>query len=101
MARKQKTSTAEDLMDVVALLPWWVGVALAFVSYLALHSVAGREVVVSITPGQINAFVLPTMLKALATGLQYVIPFICLFGAVISAVRRNRRNALIADVATS
>jgi len=28
MARTKKTGPAEDLMDLVALLPWWVGVAL-------------------------------------------------------------------------
>lgn len=34
MARRKKTSPAEDLMDLVAMLPWWAGVGLALVSYL-------------------------------------------------------------------
>ena len=50
MARK-KSSPAEDLMDIVALLPWWVGVALAFVDYFWLHNIAGREVAISTAPG--------------------------------------------------
>ena len=29
MARRGKTSPAEGLMDIVAMLPWWVGVAQA------------------------------------------------------------------------
>ena len=29
MARRNKTSIAEDMMDFVALLPWYVGVVLA------------------------------------------------------------------------
>lgn len=34
MARRQKTSPAEDLMAMVAMLPWWAGVALKLVSCL-------------------------------------------------------------------
>lgn len=44
MARRKKTSAAEDLMDLVALLPWWAGVLLALVSYLLLHSIASQQV---------------------------------------------------------
>lgn len=29
-------------MDAVALLPWWVGVALALASYLIFHAIASR-----------------------------------------------------------
>jgi restriction system protein len=101
MARRQKTSTAEDLMDVVALLPWWAGVGLAFLAYIVLHSVAGQEVVVNTTPGQIHTVVLPNMLKALAGIGQYILPLICLVGGVVSAVRRSKRETLIKDVATS
>ncbi len=40
MARKRSQGAFEYWVDLVALLPWWVGVALAIVSYLWLHSVA-------------------------------------------------------------
>ena len=42
MARKKKTSPLEDMMDLVALLPWWGGVAIAIVGYLA-HSTDGGQ----------------------------------------------------------
>lgn len=29
MARRKKTSPIEDVMDLVAMLPWWAGVGLA------------------------------------------------------------------------
>ena len=54
MARREKTSPAEDIMDLVAMLPWWVCVALALVSYLLLHSVASRQVVANAQPGQVG-----------------------------------------------
>lgn len=32
MARRKKSSPAEDLIQLVAMLPWWAGVALALLS---------------------------------------------------------------------
>ena len=32
MARRKKTSPAEDLIDLVALMPWWAGVLLAIIA---------------------------------------------------------------------
>ena len=31
MSKKRKTSLIEDVVDVVAMLPWWAGVAIAVV----------------------------------------------------------------------
>ncbi len=33
MARRGKTSPADDIMDLVAMLPWWGGIMLALVNY--------------------------------------------------------------------
>jgi hypothetical protein len=60
MARRKKTSPAEDLMDVVAMLPWWAGVGLALVSYLLLHGVASQSVVAATQPGQMGAMLIQT-----------------------------------------
>jgi restriction system protein len=47
-------------MDIVAMLPWWVGVMLALVSYVLLHSVASQQVVATAQPGQVGAMVTQT-----------------------------------------
>ena len=44
MARRKKTSPAEDLIDLVALMPWWAGVLLAILGYFWLHSVASQPI---------------------------------------------------------
>jgi hypothetical protein len=36
MPRRRK-SAAEDVVDIVSILPWWVGCTLAVVSYVVLH----------------------------------------------------------------
>ena len=101
MARRGKTSPAEDLMDIVAMLPWWVGVMLALLSYLLLHSVASQQVVATAQPGQVGAMVTQTLWKTLASVGQYILPILCLGGAGMSAWRRKARQNLVTDVAQS
>ena len=101
MARRGKTSPAEDLTDLVAMLPWWVGVALALVSYLLLHSVASQPVVAAAQPGQVGEMVAQTLWVTLASVGQYILPILCLGGAGMSAWRRKVRQSLVADVTQS
>jgi restriction system protein len=101
MARRKKTSPAEDIMDLVAMLPWWAGVGLALVSYLLLHGVASQSVVAATQPGQMGAMLTQTLWKSIASVGQYLLPFICLAGAGMSAWRRKERTNLVADVAQS
>lgn len=101
MARRRKSSTAEDLMDLVALLPWWAGVALALVSYWVLHAIATRPLPAAQSAQQIGQLATTAIWQGLATGGQYLLPMICLFGAVMSAVHRQRRRALFDTTSAS
>jgi restriction system protein len=98
MARREKTGPAEDLMDLVAMLPWWAGVALAALLYLVLHRVASQEVVVAVKPGEMGTMITQSLWKTLATFGQYLLPLICMTGAGMSAWRRRERRKLITDV---
>jgi restriction system protein len=44
MARRKNTSVFEDLFGIAAALPWWVGFALAVVSYFVLHRYAVADI---------------------------------------------------------
>jgi restriction system protein len=98
---RRKKSTAEDFIDLVAMFPWWVGVALAVLSYLALHQVATQPVASPVQPGQIGAMVMQTTWRALASVAQYVLPTLCVAGAGISAWRRRERKRLVGSVVRS
>jgi restriction system protein len=101
MARR-KTSPAEDVMDLVAMLPWWAGVLLAALAFVALHHVASQPVAaVTVQPGQVGAMVTQTLWRTLASIGQYVLPILCLAGAAMSAWRRRERRQLIGNVARS
>lgn len=92
MARRKQTGIAGDLMDLVARLPWWVGIALALGSYLLLHGIAAQAVVPTSQPGQLGAMLTQTLWKTGANFGQYILPVICLAGAAMSAWRRRERK---------
>jgi restriction system protein len=101
MARREKTSPAEALMDLVAMLPWWAGVVPAPLSYPLLHGVASQPIVAAAQPGQMSSMVTQRLWKGLTNAGQYILPILCLAGAGVSAWRRQERQRLVADVLQS
>lgn len=101
MARRKKSGVAEDLFEIVAMFPWWVGVVLALVAYVFLHSVASSPVVTPLLPGQMGQAMGQQLYKTFALFGQYLLPLICLAGAAASAVGRARRRQLVDGVAKS
>ena len=99
MARRRKSSGLEDILDVVSLLPWWAGVAIAVVGYVVLHRLAVPVQVTSVQPGQMSQLVTQSFITALASVGQYIVPLIGLLGAAMSFFRRMQRDALVTDVA--
>lgn len=100
MARKKKQSTAEDMIDIVALLPWWVGVTLAIVSYFILHDMATQVVVIKSGSPHFANQLGSQLHKTLATFGQYLFPMIFSFGAIASLLRRKQRADLLSSVKT-
>ena len=98
MSRKRKTSPLEDMLDLVSLLPWWAGVAIAAIGYVVLHRMATPVPVAAVQPGQVGNLITHTVISGLATAGQYIVPLIGLVGAAMSFFRRRQRAALVADV---
>ena len=101
MARKRKTSPLEDMLDLVSLLPWWAGVAIAAIGYVVLHRMAAPVQVTAIQPGHVSHLMTQTVIAGLATAGQYIVALVGLVGAAMSFFRRKQRAALITDVAQS
>ncbi len=101
MSRRKKSSPADDLLALVAMLPWWAGVLLALMSYLLLHGVASQPVIAAPQPAQIGAFASQTLWRSLAMVGQYLLPFLCLLGAGTSAWRRHQRASLVTNATGS
>ena len=98
MARKRKQGTFVDLIDIAALLPWWVGVLLALITYFVLHHFATAVVAPPMTPGHMGTAVVYQFGKVLALYGQYLVPLAFLIGAGSSAYGRHKRATLLSDV---
>ncbi len=96
MARRRSSGAFDDLVDLVAMLPWWAGVGLAVLAYVWLGSFAVSPVAPS--PGVRPSEHAVAVLQGTAASIgRYLVPFICLLGAGMSAWRRAKRRSLVKD----
>lgn len=95
MARRRQSSTADDLIELVALLPWWAGAGLAIGSYLALHALAAVPLLPAKSPQDLGSMVTGSIWRTFASFGQYLLPFLFSLGALASALRRQRRRQLM------
>jgi restriction system protein len=100
MTRK-KSSPLEDFVELIAMLPWWVGVVTAIILYIFLSSYAAQPAVpITYTPGHPPDITTP-IFKGLASMLQYVLPLLALVGAGISLFKGIKRKGLFEAAAGS
>lgn len=97
MTRKGGSKPFETVLDAVARLPWWAGVALAVGSYVLLHWMATPIQVTQ--SAKVGALMAQSVVSGLATAGQYLVPLLCLMGAALSVWRRKQRAGLNQDVA--
>ena len=93
---RRENSIFEDIADITSKFPWWVGVSLALVSFLFLHSYAGKELPPVTVTGVDGIFksVLPGLLHALAFFGQMILPVAFLLGSMASVILKIKRTKL-------
>ena len=89
---RRRAATADDITDLVALLPWWVGVILALVSYLLFSHWAAQPVTGSAEAGQVSTLAISQIKQTASSVLRYLMPLFCLMGAALSWARRNKKK---------
>lgn len=92
MARR-KQSFIEEVIEMISMLPWWVGVLIALVSYIVFHSIASSTL--DSAPQdikQLGEFASRQIFITFSTILQYVIPFAALLGSLISVFSGKANN---------
>lgn len=98
MARRSKGDAALDAWtELIARMPWWVGVLLAVASYVGLSRVAASSPNVVGGMERLSSIVTHSMWIGLASVGQYLVPFVCLVGAAMSWFRRRRARQLYVD----
>lgn len=100
MARR-KQGLFEDVIEITRKLPWWAGIVLAIAAYFWLHGVASTEVTAVVEPGTMGDLAGRTIFRTLAAVGQYLLPFVFLLGAAMSAYGRTQRRAVHTQAAAS
>ena len=95
---RRKINSVEDIVELTAQVPWWVGVAAALVSWVALFGVArlalpGTHAVDTAIPGT----VVP-VLRGLTTAGLYLLPLLFLCVAAWSAWLHYKDQKNYADM---
>ena len=88
------------LLDLVSMLPWWLCLGLAPVSYFVLHGIAMQPAPLATTPAQMQALAMSSLWRGAAQAGQYILPMILLAGAAMSAFGMLRRRQLFDQAAT-
>lgn len=87
----KKNNDLHELLDVIARLPWWLGLLLATASGYVLHILASGPTPAVDLPGGLSG----PILQDLASVGRFLIPGLLLLGSLISAGRRLYRRRLL------
>lgn len=97
---RRKTSAAEDIIEIISRLPWWVGCLLALISFIILHLIAGIEVAKPQAAGDFGKYAGKQIYVTLAFFAQFFFPALFLLGAGVSAFtssKQKKRFDAVAD----
>lgn len=99
MARRNRTSVFEDIIHLIAKLPWWAGLLIALISYLGLHNIASKPIPTPLLGIQhMGDMVASQMWHTFAMFLQYIIPICSLIGAGVSAYFKTTNKTSSKDI---
>lgn len=97
MARRQRKSGFESLIDALAVLPWPVTLVAAPFSWLIFHNLSQLHPPSATNVGQLGPLIVATMIKVSGMALQYVAPAALLIASLASWSARRRRHGLLTD----
>lgn len=92
MARRKKQDTLGDLIDVLALLPWWLSLAGAPLSYLVLKHFAGQPQPETAGLDGMGTTMVWSMVTTGCKLGMLVIPMVLLVSCGFSLLRASRRR---------
>lgn len=94
MQLREKPGLPKALIGLAARLPWWLGLALAVISYAGLHHLAQQPMPAAPQPGQMGRFLLSAATHGLALAGQYLLPAFFGLGTLVSAFSRGKAARL-------
>lgn len=88
MSRRRRTRPLEDLIDLASILPYWVSLLIAVVAYIGFHYYSISEIQPVANSATVMAqHMTGTILRGIASFLQYVIPAVFVLGTLLSGIK--------------
>lgn len=102
MGRRRKNELG-DVVEVLAMLPWWASLIAAVLSYALLHALARPPVVPAGADAakQLGPVMVHSVIAGAAVFGQYLVPILCLIAAAMSMAKRRQGRELARRVATA
>ncbi len=94
MARR-KQSAFEDLIDIVALLPWWAAVVIALSAWVGFGMLINAETTRAASASTAASLATHGIRDMLFTVARFLIPTVSLFGGIASYIRKRHRSGLL------
>jgi restriction system protein len=95
MARRNKTSPIEDLLDIASSIPWKISLIIAVISYFFFHYFAIQALPVATDLHSATNSLPKQLFITFSKFLQYVIPVIFIIGACVSTIKSKKRVKLL------
>lgn len=90
----KKRSVLKDLFEISSILPPWVGIVLALVSFVAFSYLAGQEIETPLKTTGSALPIVPIMIKTFSTFGMFIFPGVFLIGSAASAFQHAQRRDL-------
>ena len=103
MARRRKTTTLDDLLNIAMKMPLWANLVIAGGSFFFLRYYGGTELpMLSVTPGSdVGSAIAQQILRLFAFIGQYVIPPVFLLGGILGWGQRKLRARKFSRIGTA
>ncbi|POA78642.1 restriction endonuclease [Pseudomonas sp. DP16D-R1] len=103
MARRRKTSTLDDLLNIAMKIPLWANLMIAGGSFAFLRYYGGTELpILAVTPGsELGPAIAQQILRLFAFIGQYVIPPVFLLGGILGWGQRKLRARKFSRIGTA
>jgi len=98
MARRQQTSTLDDIFFIACKLPWKISAALAVIAIPILHAIASRPAVKLTGLADVGAVAVHSIFTTFAFLGQFIVPLIFAVGAIVSAIQSKKQRHLYEGV---
>jgi restriction system protein len=98
---RRKLSAVEDIIEIGSMLPWWLSLIAAAVTYLLFHFLAQIEPGTATGGADIGSVVVRQVFRTFSQYAQYVLPTLLLLGTAASLLKGAKRAAMYTSVSSS